>query len=447
MYTSKMYIKSPVFIQNIFISFLNLTKKILRSTSSVDVFTKKLIENERSEVKLNKYCEEKLITVLNNARDNSPYYSYSKSAKVNIHNFKYITKDEVFDCSDKILNNNIKGRKIKGQTSGTTGKALTIYQNLESIRAERAFNNRQRLWAGYEKGDKRAWIRGDVIVPLNQKKAPFWRYSYFENMILLSSFHMTKDVLQLYIDAMYDFGVNIIQAYPSSIITLAKHLENTNQYYKGNLKSIITSSESLTSIDKKLIEERFNCTVFDWYGLFERVAAIASCEHGRYHILSDYSHVELLPVGKIEDGRDIAEIIGTNFNNLLFPLIKYKTGDHVILSNESKCPCGRVFPIVESIEGRVGDYLVGEDKQEIHILNHIPKGVLGILACQFIQRKDLSVEINVIADQSLFSEIEKNKLIFNTKKRIGHSLKVIVVEVESIKRTKNGKFKQAIREF
>ena len=119
----------------------------------------------------------------------------------------------------------------------------------------------------------------------------------------------------------------------------------------------------------------------------------------------------------------------------------------MILSNESKCPCGRVFPIVESIEGRVGDYLVGEDKQEIHILNHIPKGVLGILACQFIQRKDLSVEINVIADQSLFSEIEKNKLIFNTKKRIGHSLKVIVVEVESIKRTKNGKFKQAIREF
>jgi hypothetical protein len=34
--------------------------------------------------------------------------------------------------------------------------------------------------------------------------------------------------------------------------------------------------------------------VFDWYGQAERVAAIGTCEHGSYHVLTDYSGVALL---------------------------------------------------------------------------------------------------------------------------------------------------------
>lgn len=205
------------------------------------------------------------------------------------------------------------------------------------------------------------------------------------------------------------------------------------------MKSIVTSSESLSQEDKKLVEERFGCVVFDWYGLFERVAAIGSCEHGRYHILSDYSHVELVDAG---DGRH--EIIGTNFNNDLQPLIRYRTGDHVYLSDEKSCPCGRILPIIDRIEGRIGDYLLGEDGQKIHILNHIPKGVTGLIATQFIQDDPKRIEVQAVVDSRLFDKQQEHILIENTKERLGKSMDVFVTIVDQIQKTKNGKTRQAI---
>jgi len=254
---------------------------------------------------------------------------------------------------------------------------------------------------------------------------------------------MTQEAIPLYLETMNKYGVDIIQAYPSSIVTLAKYLESNNLFYSGKLKSIMTSSESLSKEDKMLVEGRFKCIVFDWYGLFERVAAIASCEYGRYHILTDYSYVELQP-DESKDGIERAEIIGTNFSNHLYPLIRYKTGDHVLLSKEDECPCGRVYPLVDSIEGRVGDYLVAADGQKIHILNHIPKGVGGLLATQFIQDSINEVTVLVVVDSDKYKPSDELALIDNIKSRLGVETIVLVKKVDAIPRTNNGKVRQAI---
>ena len=441
MFTSKAYTISPVIVQSLMLSVRAFLRKKLRENKSCDQFTDILISHDDNEVLLKGYSQHKLEQVLIEASKNTSYY---KTFGTNISNYPFIDKVEVNRKKEQFLTKNSKGVSIKGSTSGTTGSPLSVPQNMKSVIAEQAFINRMMHWAGVKAKDKRAWIRGDMIVPLSQKKGPFWRYSYFENMIMLSSFHMANNNLQLYIDAMVDFGVQVIQAYPSSIVTLAKYLEVNNQYYPGKIKSVVTSSESLTKEDKQLIETRFKCTVFDWYGLFERVAAIASCEYGRYHILTDYSYVELLPVEKAEDGRERAEIVGTNYNNSLYPLIRYKTGDHVVLSNETSCPCGRVHPIVDSIEGRVGDYLIGEDGQKVHILNHIPKGVNGIIALQFIQVIKGEITVRVVTDKNLFDDKQRLTLINNAKEKLGESITFSIDEVNAIPRTKNGKIRQAI---
>ncbi|WP_350668673.1 phenylacetate--CoA ligase family protein [Pseudoalteromonas sp. 69-MNA-CIBAN-0232] len=443
MFTSKVYKSSPVIIQNILLSSRAFLRKKLRENIKCVQYTKELIANEYDAEALNQYQNKKYKKMLNNANDNTSYY---KGFGTDISTYPYIDKVTLNNNKDKFLLSKKSGVVINGETSGTTGTPLSIPQNMESVVTEQAFINRMMKWAGFNSGDKRAWLRGDMIVPLEQNEKPFWRYSYSENMIMLSSFHMSQDHLQDYINAMVDFGVQIIQAYPSSIVTLAKYLDVNNQFYSGDLKSIVTSSESLSKEDKLLVEKRFKCTVFDWYGLFERVAAIASCEQGRYHILTDYSYIELLPAGKTEDGRDRAEIIGTNFNNSLYPLIRYKTGDHVILSNEKSCPCGRVFPIVESIEGRVGDYLIAENGQKVHILNHIPKGVNGLLGTQFLQKESMRIEVLVICNNN-FIEDEKLKLINNVKERLGSKMDVTITVVDNFIRTKNGKMRQAICDF
>jgi len=233
--------------------------------------------------------------------------------------------------------------------------------------------------------------------------------------------------------------VDIIQAYPSSVVTLAKYLEIHDRYYPGKLKSIITSSERLTQADRALIEARFKCKVFDWYGMFERVAAIANCEYGRYHILTDYSHVELT-----DCGNGLHEIVGTNFNNHLYPLIRYRTGDHVVLSKEDSCPCGRTFPVIDHIKGRVADYLLGEDGQKIYSLYHIEKGVQGLIATQYVQNTAHEIRVLAVADETIFEEKQQSILTSNIKKYLGENIDVTTECVDRLPKTKNGKVRHAI---
>lgn len=436
MYTTKLYRRSPIFVQNILVSVKGLLKQYIRDGASTKKLEEVLQKNEKSSSTLINYSSDKLFTVLQNATSNTAFYN-----KIDSHNFDkfpVIDKSIVKSCHSNFYNLSKTDITINGTTSGTSGSPLMIPQTKESIVTERAFANRQRAWAGFKKGDKRAWLRGDLVVPVEQSSGPFWRYSWFEDMIILSSFHMRKDVLGSYIEAMYHFGVDVIQAYPSSIVTLAKYLQQKGEYYPGKLKSILTSSENLTDADRAVVEKYFQCKVFDWYGQFERVAAIANCEHGRYHILTDYSHVEFEAAG---DGK--YEIIGTNYNNSYFPLIRYRTGDQVVLSDEKECPCGRIYPIVKEIVGREVQHVFNTKGEKVYALDQCVKGAKGIIGSQFIQKKLGEIIINVIADGA-FDNDQQAMVVANVKARLGQEMLVNFEHVSELKKTNTGKAIQAI---
>ncbi|WP_022945844.1 phenylacetate--CoA ligase family protein [Pseudoalteromonas ruthenica] len=436
MYTSRMYKRSPIWLQNVLASVYGGLRQKLRDNRHTRSLTAQLEQLQYDVHKCDAYRQARLKKMLTHAARRVPFY---RDKGTDLGQYSVIDKATVKAQHRDFLDSEHQGVKIKGATSGTTGSPLVIYQSKESVMRERAFTNRHRQWAGYQKGDKRAWLRGDMIVPGEQRKAPFWRYSWFEDMIMLSSFHLTTANMASYIDAMVEFGVDVIQAYPSSIVSLAKYLQSCDTYYPAPLKSVITSSESLSAEDRALIESRFKCKVFDWYGLFERVAAIANCEHGNYHLLNDYAEVELHHI----DGNRY-ELIGSNLNNALFPLIRYRTGDFVQLSDEQSCPCGRHYPVISAIEGRQGDYLVAEQGQKVYVLNHIPKGVDGLLGCQFVQHRLGAVEVRVQIDDRRFDEHQRQQLISNTKERLGQSMQVKVTPVSQLEKTASGKVRQAL---
>ena len=108
---------------------------------------------------------------------------------------------------------------------------------------------------------------------------------------------------------MEEFDPVVIQAYPSAILFLARHLDSSGRRYKGRaLKSVVTSSETVTDEHRELVCRAFGCRIFDSYGSLERMARILTCEHGNYHVMSDLSYTELIPQG---DGT--CEVIGTTF--------------------------------------------------------------------------------------------------------------------------------------
>lgn len=392
--------------------------------------------------------EARLWQLLSHAVAHVPFYRELGLAKIvadatptdALSAFPIIDKATVRNNGARFLADNAPRLLVKGHTSGTTGSPLVVHQDLTAITRESAFIWRQLNWAGLERGRRRAWIRGDLIVPAETNSPPFWRKNLADNMWMFSSYHLSVDNASAYIEALEAFDPVIIQAYPSSIGFLANWLRNQGDRYHGrSLKGIVTSSETLSTEQQALIEARFGCRVFDWYGQFERVAAIGTCEWGRRHVISDYSFVEFLPA---DNG--LLEVVGTTFNNFVMPFIRYRTYDYIGLADESEyCECHRHFPLVNLVHGRADDVVKLLDGRHIGRLDHIFKNIPGILEAQIRQERPDCIEILVVSTSGYGPAAEK-QLCDNAREHLGSGVDVRVLTVTSIPRTQDGKLRGVV---
>jgi phenylacetate-CoA ligase len=392
----------------------------------------------------------RLYGVLNHAATHCAFYrryfdamgfrAADVKAESEVTSLPLLDKDVVRQAGRSLLSACARKPLFEGGTSGTTGAPLRLVQDLPAINRENAFIWRQLGWAGLRSGDRRAWIRGEMVAPISQAEPPFWRHSRVENSLMLSSYHLSERNAASYLTALAKFAPVVIQAYPSSIGFLASWLEATGREYTGpGLKGIVTSSESLSDTQRAAVERRFGCKVFDWYGQFERVAAIGTCEHGTYHLMSDYSLSELVPA---EGG--LYEIVGTGFNNLAMPLIRYRTGDLVELALPGeKCGCGRCFPIVRRIFGRSDDVVKLPDGRHIGRLGPIFKGIDSVIEAQIRQDAPDRIDIVVVPGTTFGTQVEQI-LLRNARERLGHDVAINIVIADRIARSENGKFRRVV---
>lgn len=357
-----------------------------------------------------------------------------------LHALPELSRDDVIEAGASLLAEGGPWLRFKGSTSGTTGRAMLGWRDRASIAVEQAFVERQAAWAGYRPGERRAWLRGDPVVPAHQSDGPLWRLNRAENMLMLSSYHLSPGNGAAYIEALERFDPVLLQAYPSSISYLARWLEEHDRVYRGTaLRGIVTSSETLSPADRQVIAERFGCRVFDWYGAFERVAAIGTCEHGNYHVLEDYGCVEFEPNG---DGT--ANLIGTGFGNRSMPLIRYRADDVVVPADPGyRCPCGRSFRVVERVLGRVDDVIRTPDGRHVVMLDWIFTGLFGLMEAQVVQERLDEVRIRIVAG-SEFGFADEQALLARALERLGPRVRIRIERVAQIERTRNGKFRQII---
>lgn len=444
MFSSRLYQKAPVALQSELLSLRAWSRKKLREGKRFD----KLLRNIRtaqylSSTELDIRHEQQLGEMLLHAVTHVPFYRklgishvvQSAPAVEALRAFPIIDKRVVRERRSEFMADNARRPLFRGSTSGTTGTPLTLVQDLLSITREHAFIQRQLEWAGLKPGDRRAWIRGDLIVPADVQSSPFWRKNRTENMLMLSSYHLSDNNAASYIKALEDFNPVLIQAYPSSINFLARWLQTRSRSYRGKaLRGIVTSSETLASEQKVIIEASFGCTVFDWYGLFERVAAIGTCPHGHLHLMTDYAHVELQPGN---DGQQ--EIIGTNLNNRAMPLIRYRTNDHLQMADDNdSCNCSLTFPLVRKVIGREDDVLTLPDGRHISRLGHVFKDESSILEAQILQTEPGKVCV-LIVPSSQFSDKTEASILQKMRHRLGPGIDIETRYVTSIPRTARGK--------
>lgn len=348
-----------------------------------------------------------------------------------------LTKSELRQDPQRFVRPRGPGTLLRNtiRTSGTSGSPLSLVQSIGAVVREEAFLQRQLRWTGWRPGQRRAWIRGDIVCGADPPDGRYWCHDWFGRVLMMSSYHLSNTSIGAYIAALERHDPVLIHAYPSSVAVLAAWLERGARRYAGrSLRAVLTSSETLEPQVRAAVERSFGVRVFDWYGQAERVAAIGTCERGSYHVLTDYGGVELL-----EGEGGLCELVGTTLNNPAMPLQRYRTGDRVLPGPGERCACGRVFPTVEAVIGRQERSITLPDGRIVTRLDRVFQGLdARLLEGQVLYRGDARFVLRVVTLPG-FDAADEAALLAAFRRRVPN-VAVQVEQVAAIARGPHGKF-------
>jgi len=237
------------------------------------------------------------------------------------------------------------------------------------------------------------------------------------------------------------FQPQAIEGWPSSITVLASLLSERGE--RLPVTAVITSSEVITSQQAALMREVFCAPIVDHYGQTERVAMAGTCVAGGYHMFPDYGITELIPV---VGQPDRWEIVGTPLHNWGFPLFRYRTGDEVGPTPLGPCPCGRAFPLMGELDGRVEDAFTSNDGRVLPSPHGVIKDLVGLREVQVAQLAPGRFEIRMVPTPNSNIEALKNKALDNVRRYFGPSQTVTFAVVDQIPRSSSGKLRSSVIE-
>lgn len=365
---------------------------------------------------------ERLRAIVRLAYDSVPYYRHvfeeRKLTPADIRTGEDLQKLPILDKAvvrnhlADLCNTKFRGAKITAHTGGTTGMPGVFLRDLRSINAENAVLWQQYRWAGKSFRSRRATIRGAVIVPIETTRPPFWRHNVWARELLLSSFHLSEANLGFYVEAIRRFAPFDLYSEPANAYLLADYCMRHREHL--SFGAVFLSSDMVLPYQKAAIEQVFGCRIFDWYGSAERVAGVAQCEHGAYHVLPHYAVLETPPVG---DG--LSEVVGTSLHNHVMPLLRYRVGDLITPPTPSTCRCGRKYPAVAKLIGRDDDMICMPDGRTILLTpDHIFRGVENIREAQFVQHAPDRIEVRVVPEDPA-SPVDLQTILERTRHDVG----------------------------
>lgn len=448
--SSRIYSSLPVPLQSLTISLYGMMLHRRRYGREHSRWLRYLGESQWfGETEISNLQLEALRAIVDHAYRTVPYYrtayraaGYQPGGLRSLRDFRQlpaVEKDAVREDPTAFVSEKYRIPSLyEGFTSGTSGKPVRTYKTRDAYQRNWAFQERVRSWFGIKRGTPRVTLNARPIVPPGQTEPPFWRHDWFTNNWLFSVFHMSRENLRSYVRALVQIQPHEVHGYPSAVYEMARAVLEAGET-RVRPKAVITSSETLLSEQRVTIEKAFGCFVRDQYGCAENVAWISQCESGTYHVHPEYGFVEFLAEGAEVVDRP-GEIVGTGFLNLGMPLIRYRMGDSGILASSAQCSCGRNFPVVRDLLGRVDDTLYSFDGRPLGRLDPLFKGLTSVVEGQFVQDEpDHLVVFLVVPDGRAEADIailgERVRDAFGKAMRIDYRL------VEQIPRSNAGKFR------
>ncbi|MBA2346740.1 MAG: phenylacetate--CoA ligase family protein [Solirubrobacterales bacterium] len=391
----------------------------------------RLADNERkSKDQLLEEQNHQLHSILKYAHTHVPYYRRLGLSPDNFQEWPILDKQLVASRPDDFVSDEFRHEELMTlKTSGTTGTPLQVRVSKIYHQMEMAFRWRHRAWGGVPYLSRAAYVSGHAVVPAAQLRGPFWRVGHVEKRLLCSACHLSPGNLPGYIDALRRYAADFVHGYPSSLYVLAQFMLE-HDVHEVRPRAVFTASETLLDFQRATIQKAFGAKVFNWYGNTEMACNIVECEASSLHYRTDYGLLEIL-----EDGA----MVCTGLNNCAMPLIRYRVGD-VAVKREGLCACGRAFPLVERVEGRIEDYVVTPEGRRIGRLDQVFKDTQHIREAQLVQKQVDELIIRIVKIEGFSSEDER-VILAEARRLLGDSIQIRFDYVNHIPRTSGGKFR------
>ncbi len=423
-----------------------------RKTNALGCFEEVIQSQWFTKEKLVEIQFRRLKNLLVHCQKNVPYYKrvFAESEfDVNkiqtldeLQNIPLLDKDLIRNHFEELKSSNFHSYSPRlTQTGGTTGKPLITYK--DRISHSYLWGNNLRAWSvgGYNIGDSFIHLASGSLLPKasNLKNRI---YNILQNAILVTSYHLTDDVLNNLVNIINKKRPMFIYGYSSSIFLLSTFIKNKRIVINGNLKAVFATSDMLLPWQRKIIEQALNASVFDIYGCPEGGIISFECkEHSGYHVNEESAYIEILD----KNESSLGLIVSTPLFNYAFPLIRYKTGDVGSL-NSSICQCGRHLSKISELGGRIRDFIRLRDGRYIHgaFFNHLEVfyKTSWIQQYQIIQENldELTIRLSCIGEPQ---NKDTQKIISDLRKGLMNDLK-INFDFSGVEYTSGGKFRLVI---
>jgi phenylacetate-coenzyme A ligase PaaK-like adenylate-forming protein len=436
------YDRSPVWLQNVGLSGVGLLNSISRYNGDYERrYAAALDRQDWAAEQTRQYVDAKVRWFVRHAAETVPYYRdqfqqlgldpRDFSGAADLAELPVLSKAVVQDQATRFISEAVPAsRQIRTSTSGTTGSGLEFVTTMPAIREQWATWWRYRSWHGISRPTEVAIFRAVPLVNVAQTAPPFWRCNRPGRELYLSASHLAPKHIPAFVDILNRRRPPWITGYPSVISIFAAFMLDAGLTLDYALDWVTTGSENLTRHQADLIERAFGVRPVQNYGLNEAVCNISQHLDGGLYIDEDFAAVEII------DGR----IVGTNFCNPAFPLIRYDSNDRAEFDGSVNSVGWRR---VTSLDGRAEDYVVRKDGAKIGRLDWVFRRSYNIREAQIRQSMIGEVEI-LVARRDDYGEDDEQVLLSSARDYLGYNTKINIRYVAAIDRPKSGKLRLVV---
>ncbi|GAA5091858.1 phenylacetate--CoA ligase family protein [Nocardia iowensis] len=274
-----------------------------------------------------------------------------------------LEKVQAFVDDPEMIGRRFLGRYLVGTTSGASGYRGLFIQDDREGAVQTVLSTRDFLpWLGF--GDVlRLLTRGMRTAQLVATGGHYIGYAGYKRLTMDSRWRR-KTLRSLSVHMPLPELVGILQEFRPAVIvgyaSMIKVLADEQAAGRLHIDPVIVgpAGETITSGDVQRIASAFHTKVRASYAATECTYLSFSCQHGWYHVNSDWVIAE--PVDAeyraTPPGEWSHTVLISDLANRVQPILRYDLGDRVMVKPDP-CPCGSPLPTLR-VEGRSGDTLI-----------------------------------------------------------------------------------------